>query len=306
MRKPPSRICGVCSAAPQRAVTAARARSREDARERRVGLALQTAPPITASLFRPSAPAVAEHLPARKAVLPFGSAASRSLPPAAGHGRRDGEPRSSPWRCSPHGEQPASNDAPPARLRCPFLPAPSSVAGALRQRVAIISSLVARKAADAIARHPHRLRQRHRRRHRVEPDRVADAARPVRGSWRARPRCAARFGRLPSRPHPGGRPAPRRSARGPRTGSYEATRLSVPARRLSAVERHRPRPDPPIHLGQDDVHGEVARQQAPRAVPPLRLARTGEDHLEHRPARRVEHRAAMRGPDRRTPRRPSC
>ena len=70
------------------------------------------------------------------------------------------------------------------------------------------------------------------------------------------------------------------------------------------LERDRAREDPPVHLGERDVHRDVARGEPLGAALPVLLAPAREHHLEHRPAARVEGGPAPLGRARRRDREP--
>ncbi len=70
---------------------------------------------------------------------------------------------------------------------------------------------------------------------------------------------------------------------------HEAGEFERVVARALGLGRDRARNQPPVHLGQDDVHREIGRAEAARVGAPLRLAGAGEDRLQHRRVGGIEH-----------------
>ena len=158
-------------------------------------------------------------------------------------------------------------------------------------------------AVHVVARSGHRSEEHHGSRRGVEPDPVAEPAVPVRV-------VREHDGDPPLGGRGGGEVDPRpREVRGerhpvaPRDVGHDRAlgALVEPGLRL---ERHRAGEDPPVHLGERDVHRDVARGEPLRPALPVLLAPPREHHLEHRPAARVEGRGAPLGRARRRDREP--
>ena len=156
-----------------------------------------------------------------------------------------------------------------------------------------------RDAVHGVTRGGHRVQELDGARRGVEPDPVAEPAVPVRV-------VREHDGDPPLGGRGGGEVDPRpREIRGERhpvatrdVGHDRAFGKRVePGLRL---ERHRAGEDPPVHLGERDVHRDVARGEPLRPAFPVFLAPAREHHLEHRPAARIEGgRAPLRGARRR-------
>ena len=158
-------------------------------------------------------------------------------------------------------------------------------------------------AVHVVARGGHRPEELHGPRRGVEPDPVAEPPVPVRV-------VREHDGDPPLGGRGGGEVDPRpREVRGERhpvaprdVGDDRALGALVePGLRL---ERHRAGEDPPVHLGERDVHRDVARGEPLGPALPVLLAPPREHHLEHRPAARVEGGRAPLGRARRRDREP--
>ncbi len=145
---------------------------------------------------------------------------------------------------------------------------------------------------DPISGFPQRPQHPRHARRRVEPDAVRQPPIPV-GVVRQHDGHAPLGHRLAPEPGPGrGQPRGEGDARalGPVGGDPALGRRVDPGLGLEADGA---REDPPVHLRQRHVHGDVARREAGQALAPRLLGAAGEDHLQNGPPGRVERRPRM-------------
>ncbi len=152
---------------------------------------------------------------------------------------------------------------------------------------------IGRRIANHIASLTQRLQDRRRAFRRVQPHAIADPSIPVRiiGKHERNPPV---LNRLPRQ----FRPIGRELRNEPYTiqkhlrHDYAAFRPRIKARRR--LESDRPREDPPVHLGQGNMHRQIARPQSSCAVLPHRLFRTGEQCLKDGAVRLLQYRRCAR------------